>query len=252
MADGHDFTLDAGTGRTLTAFIARPDGVPPLVRLPAVIVVHEAMGLNDDIRRLARRFADSGYVALAPDLVGAGWPILCIARLFQGIGKVGTGRPYVEMASFHDWLAAQPGVDPDRVGMAGFCMGGGFAMLYAARGGRQLRAIAPFYGALPADESIIPAVCPTVASYGGRDGMFGKNGPKLRAALEAAGIPNDVKTYPDAGHSFMSQHSGLLGAMDSMPPLRSGFNEAASEDAWARVLAFFGEHLASPPSPATW
>ncbi len=244
MADGHDFTLDAGTGRTLTAFIARPDGADPEAKLPAVLVVHEIMGLNNDIRRIARHFADNGYVALAPDLVGAGWPVLCMARFFQGVGKVGTGRPYVEMAAFHDWLASQPGVDPDRVGMAGFCAGGGFAMLYAARGGRQLRAVAPFYGALPADESIIPELCPIVASYGGRDGVFGKSGPKLAAALAATEIPHDVKTYPDAGHSFMSHHDGLVGTFGPLPPMRSNFDALASEDAWVRVLGFFGEHLA--------
>ena len=244
MADGHDFTLDAGTGRTLTAFTARPDGADPEAKLPAVLVVHEIMGLNNDIRRIARHFADNGYVALAPDLVGAGWPVLCMARFFQGVGKVGTGRPYVEMAAFHDWLASQPGVDPDRVGMAGFCAGGGFAMLYAARGGRQLRAVAPFYGALPADESIIPELCPIVASYGGRDGVFGKSGPKLAAALAATEIPHDVKTYPDAGHSFMSHHEGLVGTFGPLPPMRSNFDALASEDAWVRVLGFFGEHLA--------
>lgn len=248
MAQGHDFQLDAGTGRSLTAFIARPADDGAGTSSPAVIVVHEAMGLNADIRRIASRFADSGYIALAPDLVGAGWAPLCIARFFQGIGKVGTGRPYVEMRAFHDWLAQQPGVDPERVGMAGFCAGGGFALLYAARGGRNLRAIAPFYGALPADASIIPDVCPTVASFGGRDGMFGKNGPKLETALRAAGIPNDVKTYPDAGHSFMSRHDGLMAAIDGLPPMRAGFNEPASEDAWARVLAFFDERLAARPA----
>jgi carboxymethylenebutenolidase len=256
MSSGRDFTLDAGTGRTLTAFLAEPAGIGADAGAitgtlsPAVIVVHEIMGLNDDIRRIASRFADSGYVALAPDLIGAGWPVLCIARFFQGMGKVGTGRPYLEMDAFHDWLARQPGVDPDRVGMAGFCAGGGFALLYAARGGRKLRAIAPFYGAMPADESVIPDVCPTVASFGGRDGFFGKNGPKLEAALEAAGIPHDVKTYPDAGHSFMSQHTGLMGAISPRTPMHARFDEPASEDAWARVLAFFGEHLAAEPATA--
>ena len=140
MNTGRDFTLDAGTGRSLAAFIAEPaiaepaSAEPPTPTLaPAVIVVHEIMGLNDDIRRIASRFADNGYIALAPDLIGAGWAPICIARFFQGLGKVGTGRPYREMRAFHDWLAKQPGVDPDRVGMAGFCAGGGFALLYAAR-----------------------------------------------------------------------------------------------------------------------
>ncbi len=247
MPNARDITLRATTsGRRLPAFLARPDATPgedPDAARPAVIVVHEAMGLNDDIRRIATGFAQRGYVALAPDLVGAGFRPLCIARFFQGIGKVGTGRPYREMAAFQTWLATQPYVDGARIGMAGFCAGGGFTMLYAARGGQQLRAIAPFYGALPGDESLIPELCPTVASYGGRDRGFGSLGPALEAALDAAGIPNDVKTYPEAGHSFMSRHDGLFGAVGRLTPMHAAFDEAASTDAWARVLAFFDEHL---------
>jgi carboxymethylenebutenolidase len=202
------------------------------------------MGLNDDIRRIASRFADSGYVALAPDLVGAGFKPYCIARFMRGMSKAATGRPYREMRAFHDWLAKRPQVDHDRIGMAGFCAGGGFAILYAASGGRELRAVAPFYAALPADMSVIPDICPVVASYGGRDGAFGKNGPRLQAALEDAGVPHDVKTYPDAGHSFMSQHEGLLHSLMSRAPTRVGHDPVAAEDAWGRMLAFFGEHLA--------
>jgi carboxymethylenebutenolidase len=257
-----DFTFTSSAGRRLRAFYAEPetDGevaggggtatTPdrPAAR-PAVIVVHEIMGLNDDIRRIATRFADNGYVALAPDLVGDGFKPFCIARFVQGMGRVAGGRPYREMAAFQDWLTRRPLVDVDRVGMAGFCAGGGFAILYAARGGRDLRAVAPFYAALPADETIIPDVCPVVASYGGRDRTFGTTGPKLQAALDAAGIPNDVKTYPDAGHSFMSRHEGLMARMGPVLPTHAGFDPDASEDAWGRVLAFFGRHLA-PREPA--
>lgn len=249
MPDARDITLRAdSTGRRLPAFLARPDtepGTDPDTPRPAVIVLHEIMGLNDDIRRIATVFADKGYVALAPDLVGSGFKPFCIARFFQGIGKVGTGRPYREMAAFQDWLARQPYVDAARIGMAGFCAGGGFTMLYAAQGGRDLRAIAPFYGALPGDESMIPALCPTVASYGGLDTVYGESGPKLKKALDDAGIPNDVKTYPDAGHSFMSQHGGLMGWLGPMTPMHAAFDEDASTDAWARVLSFFAEHLAA-------
>jgi carboxymethylenebutenolidase len=246
MAPGHDITLRASTdGRRLTAHLVRPDTLTAEQPGPAVLVVHEAMGLNDDIRRIAGRFADEGYVALAPDLVGPGFKPLCIARFFMGIGRVGTGRPYRELGAFHDWLGRQPGVDPGRIGLAGFCMGGGFVMLYAARGGRPLRAVAPFYGALPRDRSLIGDLCPTVASYGGRDRVFGKLGTELEAALNEAGIPNDVKTYPEAGHSFMSRHGGLIGALGPRTPMRDEYDPEAAEDAWSRVLAFFATHLAA-------
>jgi carboxymethylenebutenolidase len=244
MATRRDFVFH-GNGRKLTAFYAEPDHPDqPLPPHPAVIIVHELLGLNDDMRRIAGRFADNGYVALAPDLLGAGLKPLCIARFVRGMGKLGTGRPYRELRAFQDWLAKRPQVDPQRIGMAGFCIGGGFAILYAARGGRELRAVAPFYGALPADMSIIPDVCPMVASYGGRDRTFGENGPKLGAALTEAGIPHDVKTYSNAGHSFMSQHDGLLDALMSRGPMHLGYDPVAAEDAWARMLGFFGDHLA--------
>ncbi len=230
-----DFTFTSAAGRRLRAFYAEPEteteaeraataesatgagagperegsishetGTEPATR-PAVIVVHEIMGLNDDIRRIATRFADSGYVALAPDLVGDGFKPFCIARFVQGMGRVASGRPYREMAAFQDWLMQRPLVDADRVGMAGFCAGGGFAILYAARGGRELRAIAPFYGALPTDESIIPDVCPVVASYGGRDRRLGKTGPKLQAALDSAGRP---RTISSTGRAPMPSNLG--------------------------------------------
>lgn len=246
MADASDIALLTTAGG-LSAYLALPDDTP--APGPAVLVIHEALGLNDDIRRIARRFADNGYVALAPDLFGAGFRPLCIARFVRGIGKVGTGRPYRELAAFQDWLGGHPAVDPGRIGVAGFCMGGGFALLYAARGGREIRAVAPFYAALPAGD-VIPDLCPVVASYGGRDATFGKNGAKLTTALDAAGIPNDVKTYPAAGHSFMSEHTGLIARLEPRMPTHGGYVEEAAEDAWGRMLAFFGDHLAARETSA--
>ena len=74
--------------------------------------------------------------------------------------------------------------------------------------------------------------------------------PEMFSALTEAGIPNDVKTYPDAGHSFMNRHGGLVGAIGPRLPMHDAFDEDASTDAWARVLTFFGEHLAGA-GPAT-
>ena len=248
VPDARDIAFrDARSGRRLRAHLVLPDrpAGEEATPGPAVLVIHEAMGLNDDTRRIAGEFAAHGYTALAPDLVGEGFKPLCVARWMLAIGKVGTGRPYRELTAFHEWLARQPGVDWDRIGLAGFCAGGGFAILYAARGGRPVRAVAPFYGALPRDRTILGGLCPTVASYGGRDRVFGKLGPQLEAALEAAAIPNDVKTYPGAGHSFMNRHEGLLAAIGPHTPMHDEYHEDAAHDAWTRVLAFFARHLAA-------
>ena len=83
--------------------LALPDGPGPS---PAVVVIHEALGLNDDIRRIAGRFAANGYVALAPDLLdGLGPQPFCLVRFARGIGRRGTGRPYRQLEAARSWLA---------------------------------------------------------------------------------------------------------------------------------------------------
>jgi carboxymethylenebutenolidase len=210
-----------------------------------VIVIHEAIGLNDDIRRIAARFADAGYVTLAPDfLAGLGPMPFCIARFARGIGKVHVGRPYRQLAAAEAWLRARPEVAGGPIGVAGFCMGGGFALLHAT--GASIDVVAPFYAAVPKDESVLARICPVVASFGGRDGMFGAGGPHLEIALSRLGIEHDVETYPDAGHSFMNRHGGLVGRIEPHLPTHGGYVESAAEDAWRRTLTFFGRHLGAP------
>jgi carboxymethylenebutenolidase len=210
-----------------------------------VIVIHEAIGLNDDIRRITARFADAGYVALAPDfLAGLGPMPFCIARFARGIGKVHVGRPYRQLAAAEAWLRARPEVAGSPIGVAGFCMGGGFALLHAT--GASIDVVAPFYAAVPKDESILAGICPVVASSGGRDGVFGAAGARLDVALTRLGIEHDVKTYPDAGHSFLNQHAGIVARIEPHLPTHGGYVEAAAEDAWQRTLDFFARHLGVP------
>jgi carboxymethylenebutenolidase len=213
-----------------------------------VIVIHEMFGLNDDIRRIAGRFAETGYPTLAPDFLdGLGPRPICIARFFASLGKPGTGRPYRQLRAADAWLRQQPEVDGGPIGVAGFCVGGGFALLYA--GGADLAVVAPFYAAVPSDESVLDGVCPVVASFGGRDRVFGRGGPGLDAILNRAVVDHDIKTYPDAGHSFMNRHDGPFAWIGSRSPMRTGYVETAAEDAWARTLAFFADHL-GPGLPA--
>jgi carboxymethylenebutenolidase len=207
-----------------------------------VLVIHEAIGLTDDIRRIAGRFADAGYVALAPDfLVGLGPVPFCIARFARGIGQVSVGRPYRQLAAAEAWLRGRPEVAGGPIGVAGFCMGGGFALLHAV--GADVDVVAPFYAAVPKDGRDLAGVCPVVASYGRRDGIFGSGGDRLEAALTELGVEHDVVTYPEAGHGFMSRHEGIVARLERRLPTHGGYVEEAAEDAWRRTLTFFARHL---------
>jgi carboxymethylenebutenolidase len=211
--------------------------------MAGVVVLHEAFGLSDDIRRISMRFADHGYAALAPDFLADGAPrFVCMIRFFLGIGRIGTGQPYRDLKAARDWLAARPGIDPARIGVVGFCVGGGFALLHAATN-RDVRVVAPFYAHLPKDDEVLRDVCPVVASYGGRDRSLREAGARLEKALTSFGIPHDVRTYPEAGHSFMNVRTGLSDRIGRLSPMRAGYEESASEDAWRRMLAFFEAHL---------
>src|SRR5206468_8584979 len=196
--------------RPMGAGLARP--LPPGgARRPAVIVIHELFGLNDAIRRMTGRFADLGYVALAPDLYDAGSPrLLCIARTMLALRRK-DGPAFADLEAARTWLAARPEVDPRRIGVVGFCLGGGFALLYAVRA--PLRAAGVFYGDVPATADALRGVCPVVAGYGARDRLFAGQGRRLETLLTELDVPHDVRLYPDAGHSYMSRHEGLLATL---------------------------------------
>ena len=114
-------------------------------------------------------------------------------------------------------------------------------VLYAVRA--DVGAAASCYGSVPKATSDLEGVCPVVAGYGARDKVFGKQGDQLESHLNKLGVANDVVTYPQAGHSFMSDHHGVLAKLNSWGPMRVGFNPEAAEDSWRRVEAFFAEHL---------
>jgi carboxymethylenebutenolidase len=234
-----------GGGRMPAAFFPVPGATEPR---PGVLVIHELLGLTGEMRRLAGQFADAGFTALAPDFLdGLGPKPFCIARFARGIGRPGTGRPYRQLEVARQWLATRAEVDGQPIGVAGFCIGGGFALLYAA--GADVHAVAPFYPAVP-DEEQLRGVCPVVASFGGRDRVFGEGGPRLVETLDRLGVERDVRTYPDAGHGFMARYDGPLGWLGERLPTRVAHDPAAAADAWDRTIAFFRQHL-GPASAAS-
>ncbi len=226
----------------MRALLALPDGAPPEGGWPAIVAIHDALGFSADIRRIARRLADSGYAALAPALFdGAGAPVLCVVRTFRDLGRR-EGPAFGRLEAARHFFAAQPEVNGEHIGVTGFCMGGGFALHWAARGG--LRVTAPFYGDVPKDAEALRNVCPVVASFGELDAPFREHGRRLPKLLAEVGVPHDVKMYPGVGHSFMNDHGdGLLARIGRHSPMHAGFDAEAAEDAWRRMLAFFQEHL---------
>ena len=244
MAVVRDVSLPTPDGLVVPGALALPDDGPSGPR-PGVLVVHELLGLNDDMRRIAGRFADAGYPTLVPDfLAGLGPKPVCIARFAAGIGKAGTGEPYRRLAAAQAWLRVQAAVAGSPIGVAGFCIGGGFAILYAV--GADVAVVAPFYAAVPKDPATLRGICPTVASFGGRDRVFRRGKDRLEATLSDLGVEHDVKCYPAAGHAFMSRYGGWLDRIGPLLPTRNGYDPAAAEDAWQRTLAFFDRHLGAP------
>jgi len=223
---------------TMPAVLTLPDEAEGPV--PGLLMIYEIFGMSDEMRRVARDLAAEGYAVLIPDLFARGRVrALCVAATMRTMVN-GSGAAMDDLEAARRWLADRPEVDGTRLGTIGFCMGGSFALLLARTG--LYKVSAPFYGRPPD----LPRSCPVVASFGGRDlGMRGAP-EKLTADLEAAGVPHDIKVYPDAGHSFFTRTPGLTGQLVRRLPIHAEYHEASAQDAHRRVVAFFREHLGAP------
>ena len=133
-ASSTDIRIPGPQGASMGAYLAKPSTPPPW---PGVVVLHEAFGLNDDIRSIADRFAGEGYLALAPDLFSWGLTARCLVAAFRAMMS-GQGRAFDDIAAAHEYLAADSDCD-GHIGVIGFCMGGGFALGVRARAGSSTR-----------------------------------------------------------------------------------------------------------------
>jgi carboxymethylenebutenolidase len=196
---------------------------------PGIVVIHEANGLNENIKEITRRLADSGYVALAVDLFSGRNRAVCMARYMTGMLLGSVNRSGIDdLRAALTFLAKHPEVDASRMGAIGFCMGGGFAVAWACTDSR-LKVIAPFYATNPRPLQVVRRLCPVVGSYPGKD-FTARSGKTLQGELDRHGIAHDIKFYPEARHSFFNDRGQT-------------YDRDAAEDSWRRVIRFFGEQL---------
>ncbi len=232
-----DASARDGGSQPLNAYLARPTGAGPW---PAVVMIHEIFGLTADVRRHADRLAGAGYLVVAVDLFSEGGARRCLVSTVRALSS-GEGRAYRDIATAREWAAASPHCT-GKVGVIGFCLGGGFALMTAARG---FHAASANYGRLPPDpDAALIGACPVIGSYGGRDRSLPGAAARLETALDRLDVVHDVKEYPEAMHAFFTEPGTL--PRPARPLLRVagiGSDPIAAADAWARIEAFFSEHL---------
>jgi carboxymethylenebutenolidase len=233
-------------GGSVPGYLAVPTGPAMAGPWPGVVVIHEAFGLNDDIRMKADQFAARGYLALAPDLFrGRHWARCVRGAIHQLRARSGPAFDVLEAA--RGFLADRADCT-GRTGVIGFCLGGGFALVCAPRGG--FAAASVNYGEVPQDpEHVLRGACPIVGSFGARDVGGTKPAERLQRALVTLEVPHDVKVYPGSGHRFMTESSGAGAVLARFA--RMSCQEADAADAWQRIHAFFDDHLRTPAADGT-
>ena len=217
-------TADSGG---VDAYVATPTGSG---RVPVVIIAFEWWGLGDQIKDVARRMAKEGYVAIVPDLYHgkvADTPEMA-HELVRGLEDT---RVFSEMDAAAAWAAAQPRTKGAKIGVMGFCVGGGIALRYALHN-PNLSAAVMYYGAPESDPAKLAALkAPLQGHFGAEDqGIPPDHVEAMRGALKKAGKHADLFIYPGAGHAFM--HDG-----------KPSYKPDAAKIAWARTLGFLQRYL---------
>lgn len=219
--------LSVPNGRKAAADLALPEGAG---RAPAVIVVHEWWGLNDDMRRMAERFAAEGFVALSVDLFG-GRVAADAGEAMALVQAMKTPEAMDVVRGAVSFLGEHPR-GGGKIGVTGFCLGGAMA-LAAACSVEGLSAAVPFYGIpLPQHADYSRVRIPIQGHYAEKDGIIPTEKPRaVEAAVRAGGGDMQLFLY-DAGHAFMRERDAAV------------YDEPSARLAWSRAVEFFREKLA--------
>ena len=229
-ADFTNTTFQAADGSTIDAYLAMPEGEGPF---PGVLMVHEWWGMNAEITELAERMAAQGYVVLAPDTYRGKTTQQVPRALFLRL-TTDDARVDQDMQAAYEHLASLPEVDADRIGVLGFCYGGGVALRHAIEN-PAIAATINLYGDTPSDPAAFGALLepdagPILSIFGAEDNMIPQEEvTAYQRALDEAGIDSTVTVYPGVGHAFVQ------------PDV---IDDAGSpHDAWQDMLAFLDAQL---------
>jgi carboxymethylenebutenolidase len=217
-----------GNSGTMKGYLVQPAGTGPF---PTVLVIHENRGLNPYIEDVARRAATEGFLALAPDglFPAGGYPGNDDdgRNLQAGLDQA---KLVTDMLNSARFLKAHASSNR-KLGVTGFCWGGGTTNALAVTLGADMNAGVPFYGAAPAAAGIASIKAPILAQYAEDDPRINDMWPAYEAGLKAAGVPHERHVYPGTLHGFHN---------NSTPR----YQEAAAKLAWERTIAHFKKHLA--------
>jgi carboxymethylenebutenolidase len=231
--EAQDVRLATAAGET-SAYFAKP---ALGASLPVVLVAEEIFGLNDHIRDIARRFAQAGYFAIAPDFLARAGDVANapdISAIRAIVAKVADGDVIGDFDAALEFAGSHGG-DVARAAVTGFCWGGRMAWLYAAHN-PKIKAAIPWYGRLDGERTaeqprwpidVAGEIrVPTLGLYGGADPSIPLGEIEaMRKKLRAAGAPADFVIYEGAPHAFFADY-------------RESYKQGPAEDAWRRALAF--------------
>jgi carboxymethylenebutenolidase len=233
LASG-EIKYNAADGTSIGGYLTRPKG--GVGAHPAVIVIHPWSGIDDHTRDVGRRFAKAGYVTLVPDLLSRQGGTSSFASREAAIAagrKLDDEMITSDLNGAVNYLKGQNFVRANRVGVTGFCWGGGKALMFTTRS-KDLAASVIYYGDNPQNlEDVKNITVPVLGHYGEADERITSGVPKLNEAMKKYGKSFEYKIYAGAPHSFNS---------DDNP---RSYREEAAKEAWARTLEFFKKHLQS-------
>ena len=228
-----DIKYSSTDGVSIGAYLTRPKGNG---QRPGVLVVHLWNGIDDHIRDVARRLAKAGYVALVPDLLSRYGGTSSFASQEAAIGaarKLDDETITKDLSGGITFLNGQNFARANRIGVTGFCWGGGKALMFTTRS-KDLAASVIYYGESPRDvEDVKNITAPVLGHYGELDERINSGLPKLEETMKKYGKSFEYKIYAGAPHAFNN---------DTSP---QSYRPEAAKEAWSRTLEFFKKHLES-------